>query len=710
VTLLLAGVSLLTISPPAPSAVAAEPAPVATVTLDEQTSTSLSPDGSLVLSGVVTNVGDGPLRRAQVLSRWSLDPLDSTDDITRVADDESFRTGRRNTSFIDAIEEPIAAGQSRPFRIEIPVDDLNLPEQGVYVVGVDVRAQPQGRSRADVASERTVVPYVTSLTLPAVPTAMLWSLTDKPSMLPDGALATDGLASALARGGRLGNIVASGVGAPVSWLIDPDLVDTALDMADGYVVQAPPGAPAQTPEQGTGQAAATAWLAALDAVLSGKPFVGALPVADADLVAAVRQGGADTKVVGQAVVPAESLATTLSRVPKQSGPRGSVVSTGLIAPAGGAIDESTAEAVAAAGGSTLVLGASSVENRPDGVAATLDTGSRTLDVVVTDPVVDAALAAAATPGEEVQARQRLVSAAALHAVTAADEGSAPVPLVGQAPRLWSPTPAGLEAVLRAWTGTPWTRAVPLDQAVSPDTAGAATTRVELDYGETEQARELTGSQLAAVDRTRQQMERFGSVLVEPRETRTSYDQALLRGLSAGWRGDEPGTAAFLGAVETQARQSLEAVRVGVPAKLTLSGRTGRFPVSIENGLPQAVRVGLRFTSANPDRLTVPDVPAQVIEPGETAQVLVEANAVTNGSVDVSVRPVTADGVAISAPTPFVVKATNYDTIGWIVVGGAVTVLFGAAAVRLVRRARRARRSAHTTAEQTTVAREREGVL
>jgi Family of unknown function (DUF6049) len=682
-----------------PTATAAEDSAAATVTLDAVTSSTLEPDGVLILSGTVSNVGDDALRSVQVLPRYSTDPLESAAEVTKVTDDQSFRTGRRDERHFDEVASLLDPGEARPFHIEVPVDDLRLPRDGVYAIGVDVRATPSGRSRETVADNRTVMPYVApDSALPQVPVAFIWSLTDRPSMLPDGTLTDDALAAALAPEGRLGNLVAVGTQAPVSWLIDPDLVRTAEAMADGYDVQQPDGSIAA----GAGSDAATAWRTGLARAVAERRFVATLPVGDADLVATVRSATPAVQTAArEAVAPPESLETTLSRLPADVA-RNVSVTTGVLAPVGGAIDENTVNAVADTGTRTLILDAANLDGTGGSPAGRLDANGLSYGVVSSDAVLNSSLALAEEAGGDVQIRQRLRSVTALRAISAAQEATTPAPMIAAAPHRWAPTPTGLRTLVDTWTQTPWVKPVGLEEAAASQ---ATPPVVTLDYSASDQARELSADYLREVDRAHSDVSRVSTVLANPTDAAAPYEQALIRALSAAWRQDEPGGQAFIGAVTVQADHSLAAVRVGVPGELTLSGPSGRFPVTIENGLRDAVRVGLRFSSTNPDRITVPDVPAQVIEPGETAQVLVEAEAVANGRVQMSVHPVTAGGAAISTPQSFVIVATNFDTIGWVIVGGAVIVLFGTAAVRLVRRGLRR----HVAEEPAPISPEHQGV-
>ena len=95
----------------------------------------------------------------------------------------------------------------------------------------------------------------------------------------------------MAAEGRLGRITAAGsrLGQqmPLTWVVDPALLETAEDMSDGYTVRAED--PSQPAVDGTGAGTAQQWLDQVRAA-SRLGDVATLPYADPDVVA-LRRGG-----------------------------------------------------------------------------------------------------------------------------------------------------------------------------------------------------------------------------------------------------------------------------------------------------------------------------------------------------------------------------------------------------------------------------------
>ena len=71
-------------------------------------------------------------------------------------------------------------------------------------------------------------------------------------------------------------------------------------------------------------------------------------------------------------------------------------------------------------------------------------------------------------------------------------------------------------------------------------------------------------------------------------------------------------------------------------------------------------------------------------------VQVQATTLTSGRFVVRAQLLDRDGAPFGAPQELIVNSTRYGTVALGVTGGAAAVLFGAVAVRLVRRGLRAR--------------------
>ncbi len=389
-------------APTSPSTPGGESEPAVTVELSTATSAYLVDGTDLLLSGTVTNNGTESMGRVNVSLRSSRDALETRDEVRRVAEDDDFRAGRRNAAHFVPVGD-LDAGDSAPFNLSVPLDDLGLAEAGVYVVGVDVSATRADRSRQTVAQVRTVLPYLDAEPLQQVPVSMLWPLSSTPSLLPDGRLTDDHLATELAADGRLGRLLASAAAAPVGWLLDPDLLVTAAAMADG------------------GDSTAVDWLTTLRDTLGDESWVAALPYADTDLVAVVRAEGADAPAVRATASADEAVGSVLSAGTGE----GPAVESGVLAPVAGALNDATAEALAGASARTLVLSGDAVQAVPAaGPTARVGTGGADLAALVSDPGLDAALAGADEPRSSLDVRQSLLAETAMAAFEARDDETA----------------------------------------------------------------------------------------------------------------------------------------------------------------------------------------------------------------------------------------------------------------------------------------------
>src|SRR5205085_704436 len=98
-------------------------------------------------------------------------------------------------------------------------------------------------------------------------------------------------------------LVAAGAGLPVTWTVDPALLDEAGAMASGYrVAKAPGSGDPRESTPGTATQTAAGWLQALQRAVRGRD-VAALPYADPDLASLAHHGtrpGPPWPVVAQA--------------------------------------------------------------------------------------------------------------------------------------------------------------------------------------------------------------------------------------------------------------------------------------------------------------------------------------------------------------------------------------------------------------------------
>jgi hypothetical protein len=119
---------------------------------------------------------------------------------------------------------------------------------------------------------------------------------------------------------------------------------------------------------------------------------------------------------------------------------------------------------------------------------------------------------------------------------------------------------------------------------------------------------------------------------------------------------------------------------------------------VANDLDRPVLVDLQLSPANPDRLRIETIESLRVEAGEKAAVDVRAEAAANGTVPVVVRLSTTTGEPLGRAQQLRVVATDYGTIGWVVVGVGALLLATATAVRLLRRPRAVRTEEPEAAE------------
>ncbi|BBX98995.1 hypothetical protein MLAC_42890 [Mycobacterium lacus] len=322
---------ILAIPASAPRAEAGEPSatPFVQVRIDQVTPdvVTTTSDAVVTVSGMVSNIGDRPVRDVMVR-------LEHAAAVTSSAGLRTSLDGRTDqyepaADFLTVAPE-LQRGQEAGFTLSAPLrsltkESLAVDQPGIYPLLVNVNGTPDYGAPARLDNARFLLPVVgvppdhaagrDSAVAPdtskPVWMTMLWPLADRPRLAPGAPggtvpvrLVDDELANSLATGGRLDILLSAAelatghdvdpdgvVGRALCLAVDPDLLVTVNAMTAGYVVSDSPDGPAQQPgtptHPGTGQAAATTWLNRLRA-LAHRTCVAALPYAQADLDALQR--------------------------------------------------------------------------------------------------------------------------------------------------------------------------------------------------------------------------------------------------------------------------------------------------------------------------------------------------------------------------------------------------------------------------------------
>ncbi|SPM33868.1 hypothetical protein BN1232_00161, partial [Mycobacterium rhizamassiliense] len=338
---IVAGFAVLLTGPiVAPHAAAGEPGatPFVRVRIDQVTPdvvTTTSPP-VVTVSGMVTNIGDRPVRDVMVRLEHAAAVTASAG--LRTSLDGGTDQYQAAAEFLTVAPE-LQRGQEVSFTLSAPLrslakTSLGIGKPGIYPVLVNVNGTPDYGAPARLDNARFLLPVigvppdqadalesaVAPDTSKPVWITMLWPLADRPRLAPGQPggtipvrLIDDDLATSLVTGGRLDVLLSAAevatshdvdpdgaVGRALCLAIDPDLLVTVNAMTAGYVVSNAADASAQTPgtptHPGAGQAAATAWMNRLRA-LGRRSCVAPLPYAQADLDALQRVNNAELSAI-----------------------------------------------------------------------------------------------------------------------------------------------------------------------------------------------------------------------------------------------------------------------------------------------------------------------------------------------------------------------------------------------------------------------------
>lgn len=632
---------------------------------------------TLRVRGTVTNNGKQGLRNVEVRLRLSSTRLGSRAELHAVT---QGRTTSRDGEVVVANTLPdLAVGQSEPFELSRPVEELAaLTGFGVYVLGVEVLAsRSSGFGR--VAILRAPLPWVPS-DQDLVPTGFswLWPLVARPTRLANGTFIDDSLASGLADEGRLTRLVEAGARlAPVTaltWVVDPELVAAAADMADGYRVRAPNG----DVVAGAGGPLAIRWLEQLRVATGGEPVL-ALPYADVD-VTAVERGGMGRDV---------TRALTLGRMSLADSMPAADVLADTAWPVDGYANRSALALLRRSDVRSVVLDGRAVPPEldlsytPTGRAHVATRSGRLAGLLADPGLADLLREGSRSPLLDAQ---RLVAETAM---IASELPSGPErSVLVMPPRRWSPDQAYLDRLVELVTDAAWVAPVTLRElAMTPP---PEIDRSPLAYPKGRRAAELPKRYLSGVSSMRASVAVFAAILTDPTAYLPGLDRSTLLLESTWWRGREE-RANRLARERGYLADRRGEVRVQ-PGNFTFSSRRGTIALTVANGLPQAVQVNVRLEPQT-TRLRLQPIESTVIGPRSKQQIEVQATAVAPGPVTIDATLRTLGGAVYGQPVQLRITITEYGTVALYITLAAAGVLFIAAGVRVLRRLANARRGA-----------------
>ncbi|MEV5724443.1 DUF6049 family protein [Streptomyces pharetrae] len=682
---LLAGLFQLPTAPTADavgrtSAKAASDSRTVAVALD-----SLSPavptDGdTLTVSGTVTNNGKETITDAQV--DLSVGPeLTARSDIDTAAKNTGYVPGADGTEVGgDYTQEfsKLTPGVSERFSISVPVDELDLGDDGVYQFGVsltgETAAQPWGRV---LGFQRTFLPWQPHEAEPRTKTTFLWPLISTARVTAETGsneqqtpvFLNDDLAEEIAPGGRLAQMLALGKNLDVTWVIDPDLLASVDAMTRGYEVQ-----DGDDTRPGRQQAVAKQWLAELQKAVADKEVV-ALPFADPDLASLAHNGTDVTGSLSQYKAATDVAALTVESILHVK------PSTDFAWPVDGAVDPSIVKVATSAGADRVIARSDSLQET-SGLSYT-PSAARPIGGGTTAVVADARLSRAfegdltkASAGT-LAVQRFLAQSLALNLQTGKQRSIVVAP---QRMPTASQARAMAEAVTALQGGT-WTETQELTTAAEAKPDPEATTKVPSasSYPRALRKQELPREAFEQIARTQAKLDDFKVILTFPSRVVTPFGRAINREMSTSWHGRPAEARSYRDGVEGYLKDLTEQVKLIQKSETKLSGRSATIPVSVQNNLVQGVdHLVLRLTSTSPTRLEIGgkayyEQPVTV-SGGHSQSVKFTTSANANGRVAVVAQLFTQDGKPYGEAVQFDVKVTEITATVMLVIGGGVLLL------------------------------------
>jgi hypothetical protein len=699
---------------PSPAAAADQP-PSLAITLSTLRPVAPQPGQTLVVTGSIRNATPDPVSDVKVGLRMAATALGNRGAFDLYANNPTADV----TTFLPPVGTPVSVASgarllpeaTQPFRISIPVDSLGLPTTGATIWQVRELAVAATATTVtgstDTGSLRTFLPWAprTASSTP-VQVAWVWPLVDRPHRAVGAAWLDDDLAGELASGGRLSQLVQAAAaaehppsrtvgrhhrkvtppGVPVTWALDPMLVEDATLMSKGYSVRGTNG----HTTAGTGRAAAAQWLTALHGGVDGAEVI-PLPYADTDLVAAVR-----AKLDSEASVATANGRDLLTRAL----PSSELLRTAW--PLDGLADQQAVDTMPGMGITSVLLSSDALPiiggppSETPSAHTTVATGNGPLQALLADSgLTDTVEHGATTPGDSSLDLQRFLAETLMIQAEGPNDSRS---LVIAPDQRWQP-PSGYADALLADSGrVPWIDPVSLSTVLSSPLS-TKVTRNPLDYPASQRQTELRPQYLHQVRALKNRLVGFGTVLTAGTSTVLGYDSALQRLLSSGYRGDVAGRQRALTAIHDDLQSQMNKVHIVTRSRsfITLTSHNGQVPITVANDLNTPVHIVLkvnanqRLAFANGGR-TLLTIPANTQFP-----VTVRAVAKTSGVFPLEVRLLTPDKRPYGATVQIFVRSTAYGTITLVITAAATLALLIAVAIRLTRRALTARRTARASA-------------
>jgi hypothetical protein len=675
------------------------------VTISSMTPQYARPGATVKLTGTVANGS------RQTAAGLAVQLAASSTDFTGRDAMEAYLANGTDSGLVPAgrpflLPTSVAPGAIASWSASFQVSAQGITEFGVYPVA----ALLQDSAGVLLSSDQTLLPFWPGQKAAALRAPLniswLWPLIDQPHRQACDALTNNDLAASLSPDGRLSTLLTAGMshaGAELTWVLDPALLGDVATMTKPYEVGGSSSSCTGAQPRPASRAAAS-WLASVKTATSGQPTV-ITPYADVDMTALVHQGLnpdlASAYRTGEAVA-----GSVLGRVFRPT----------IAWPAGGTADLSVLTSLAAAEHiGTVVLNSSemppantAVFQPDDAVTSILTAAGTTMNVLLADDTLTSVLQAGNTssghqsPSAEFAVKQRFLAETAMIAAEAPDSARS---VVVAPPSGWSPSQQLASDLLGETVGAPWLKPATLHTLTTAPDSERALARKAPPASQASPG-ELSRGYLSQVSSTGTQLSVYKSILLAPPSYLQSLDEALSATESAAWRGGGQSQGV---ALRRNLRDYLSyaenKVKIITTAVVPMAGASGPVPVSIQNGLREAVKVRLNVSVIKTPRaasaLTIGRFKNPVIiQPGQaSAPIRLPVSSAPQGSTVLQLSLSSADGT----PLPFAgqpqltVQSTRYGRAILFLIAAAIGVFILTSIYRGVRR--RLRDDSHAPYEE-----------
>lgn len=489
------------------------------------------------------------------------------------------------------------------------------------------------------------------------PTPISWMLplVEPPHRDLRGNFNDDDLAKTLAPDGRLGRILNFGGGPFVTWVIDPELVESAAAMARGYTFD--------NGKPGAGKEVAIAWLAQLRNAVANSEVI-ALPYGDPDLV-----------TLAQAGLKKDLVRTTYEGVVRLSALLQRPVTRIAAWPDGGRLNKLTQSLVAASAATTVLLSSDSFYSTRTATNSSVLPNRALQNQLLYDSTLSNQLADL-TP----LSTNRL--AAELTMITAERPAIARAQLL-LPPRLWNPASGSMLAVE---SGVP-VQEISLEKLES----SPATSKERQRFFKLSPLNEGEVGALRAINKD---LNTFASII--PVGNQTNLDEILRSTLvlSTSWRGRSFNAYLYAQRAKADSERIIRQVHV-ISGRYTLTTLHQRLPITIANDSEDPATVTLNLTPTT-FRVRQPQPVTLTLEAKSKTQVMVPIDAITSGDLTLSAAVLTPHGEILGDVAQLSLRIRTVPAIAnWIMEGAAIALALGAGA-QIIRRLRRRKKLRHDT--------------